>query len=120
MRLITGAMILALLCLVAGVSIAGDWKIQKTDLGAAEMVLDGSKTGNVPFPHKVHQDNLPACEACHDLFPQKKGAIASLQDAGQLQKKDVMKECQKCHRQAKNDGKKSGPIGCKDCHSIKG
>ncbi|MFH1981631.1 MAG: cytochrome c3 family protein [Pseudomonadota bacterium] len=120
MRVIIGAVVLALIGAAAGWAIAGNWAIQKTDRGAAAIVLDGGKTGKVPFPHKAHQDTLSVCEACHNLFPQKKGAIAALQDAGQLGKKDVMKQCQKCHRQDKNDGKKSGPIGCKDCHSIKG
>lgn len=120
MRTIIGATVLALVCTAAGWAMAGDWKIQKIDRGTAEFVIDGGKTGGIPFPHKAHQDALSACEPCHDQFPQKKGAISSLQDAGKLRKKEVMKECQKCHRKAKREGKKSGPIGCKDCHRIKG
>jgi len=113
--------LLVVICVAAGVSIAGDWTLQKTQRGEAEMVLDGGKTGNVPFNHHIHQDRLSSdCEACHNLFPQKKGAIVSLQDVGKLGKKDVMKQCQKCHRKAKREGKPSGPIGCKDCHSLRG
>ena len=115
------AVSLSLVCAMCVVAIAGDWTIQKTNRGDATMVIDGGKTGDIPFSHHLHQDKLGGvCEACHNLFPQKKGAIAALQESGQLAKKEVMKQCQKCHRRLKHEGKKSGPIGCRDCHQIKG
>jgi len=88
--------------------------------GAERMVLFGGKSGEVPFPHAAHQTALPDCNACHGLFPQAEGAIESLKSQGRLEKKQVMNQCQVCHRQAAKAGKKSGPTGCKACHSGKG
>lgn len=120
MRWIIGMTVLALMGIVVGGAVAANWKIQKDNPGPDSMVLYGGKTGNVPFPHRAHQAADPACEACHELFPQEKGAIRALQEKGVLNKKDAMKQCQKCHRAAKKANKPSGPIGCKDCHSIRG
>ena len=103
----------------AGLAIAADWQIQKENKGAPEMVLYGGKTGNVPFGHLAHQKR-ETCEACHNLFPQEKGAIEKFKANGQLKKKKAMKQCQKCHRKLKRAGQKSGPTGCKECHSVKG
>jgi hypothetical protein len=120
MKWLIATVVAAVTLVLAGWVAAGSWTIQKQERGAAEMILEGGKTGAVPFPHKAHQDATEACEACHDLFPQKEGAIVSLQESGALKRKAVMKQCQRCHRKAKREGRPSGPIGCKDCHSVKG
>lgn len=87
------------------------------DKGAEKIVLEGGKTGNVPFPHKLHQDKLDNCDVCHSVFPQEKGSIEKLKAEGELKKKQVMNtQCLKCHRDAKKAGEASGPTGCTTCH----
>lgn len=92
---------------------------QAENKGAAEIVLNGGKTGNVPFPHHRHQSVLADCNACHDLFPQQQGVIHALKSENKMKSKTVMNNCQKCHRQTAKEGKKSGPVSCKQCHAIK-
>jgi hypothetical protein len=92
---------------------------QAQNKGASDIVLNGGKSGNVPFPHHRHQEVVADCNACHELFPQQSGVIDELKATKKLQKKTVMNNCQKCHRKTKKAGMKSGPIGCKKCHSIK-
>ncbi len=84
--------------------------------GAESMVLKGGSPGDVTFPHKVHQDSLKDCDACHKLFPQEAGAIQKAIAAGTLKKKVAMKQCMDCHKAAKAKGEKTGPVGCKECH----
>ena len=84
--------------------------------GAETMSLKGGSPGDVPFPHKAHQDKLKDCDACHKLIPQEAGAIEKGIAAGTLKKKEVMKQCQTCHKDTKAKGAPTGPIGCKDCH----
>ena len=88
--------------------------------GAEDMVLYGGKSGDVPFPHLKHQENLEDCQTCHDLFPQEAGVIEKLKADGELKKKAVMNtQCTKCHRVLKKEGKPTGPTSCKNCHSVK-
>lgn len=94
--------------------------VQAQNKGASKMVINGGKSGNVPFPHGLHQEKLPECNACHDLFPQKAGIIDELKAKGEMKSKTVMNNCQKCHRKTKRAGLKTGPVSCKKCHSIKG
>lgn len=101
-----------------GTAWAGDWIIQKEKTGAAEMVLYGGKTGDVPFNHQRHQKDLE-CSACHGLFPQEAGVIEARKADGRLAKKKVMKQCQICHRRKARAGEPTGPVTCKKCHSIK-
>jgi hypothetical protein len=102
------------------VALAGAYTIQTDNKGAPEMSLDGGKSGPVPFPHLAHQKALGDCSICHELFPQKAGAIDALKASGELAKKQVMnKHCTKCHKQMKKEGQKTGPTTCKACH-VKG
>jgi cytochrome c-type protein NrfB len=78
--------------------------------GAADMILQGGKPGDVPFAHHLHQSHLGNCDLCHNLFPQTKGSIDKLKAEGKLKKKEVMDQCQACHRQ------KAGPLKCGECH----
>ena len=85
--------------------------------GAEEMLLEGGSRGNVPFPHRTHQEVLGDCNKCHDLFPQETGAITRLKKSGDLKKKQVMnKSCVKCHKSMKKGGGKAGPTTCSKCH----
>lgn len=85
--------------------------------GAESMVLTGGTSRDVPFPHAAHQSALPDCQACHGLFPQSAGVIEDYKKQGKLEKKQVMKQCQACHRKKAKAGEKSGPTRCKACHS---
>ncbi len=88
--------------------------------GPAEIVLQGGDSGNVPFPHRRHQEVPLDCTVCHELFPQKAGAIEELKNEGKLQKKQIMNTlCTKCHRERRRAGEKAGPTTCTACHSIK-
>ena len=87
--------------------------------GKANIVLKGGHFGDVPFPHKLHQDTLKDCKVCHKLFPEKEGAIGKLIADGTLKKKAVMKECVKCHKARKAKGEKTGPTSCRACHKKK-
>ena len=84
--------------------------------GAETIVLKGGPMGDVTFPHKVHQDKLKNCDACHKLFPQEAGAIQKGIADGKLKKKEVMKNCETCHKETKAKGEASGPTSCKGCH----
>jgi len=86
------------------------------DKGAGEMVLQGGKLGNVPFPHHRHHDALGDCAPCHNLFPKVAGVIERLKVEGKLQKKKVMKQCRGCHKEKASKEEKTGPTSCKDCH----
>jgi len=85
--------------------------------GAETMVLKGGSKGDVSFPHKLHQDKLNDCEACHKLFPKEAGAIQKLIAAGTLKKMQVMNNCKSCHKEAKDKGQTAGPTSCKGCHN---
>jgi hypothetical protein len=85
--------------------------------GAKDMSLDGGTSGNVPFPHHLHQEKLVDCEICHSSFPQESGAIERLKQEGKLAKKQIMnKQCTKCHSEKVKAGEKAGPVTCKTCH----
>jgi hypothetical protein len=110
--------VLVLMLLIMGiVGLAWAYTIQTENKGEAQITLDGGKSGPVPFPHRVHQTVLGDCKICHELFPQKAGAIETLKAEGELKAKQIMnKHCTKCHRQMKKDGKKTGPTTCTACH----
>ncbi len=87
------------------------------DRGTKEIILSGGKKGDVPFPHRIHQVVLKDCAKCHNLFPQASGSIEKLKANKKLKAKQVMKECKNCHKAKKRAGEKTGPTGCKACHS---
>lgn len=88
------------------------------NMGAENMTLDGGSRGKVPFPHKAHQTGMKGdCNACHDIFGKKTGAINNLKSKKELTPKQVMnKKCIKCHRANRAEGKSTGPITCSSCH----
>ncbi len=109
--------ILVLLALVAASAAAVD----SQDKGAETIVLDGGKSGNVTFPHHLHQNVLVDCMICHSVFPQKSGSINELKASGALKQKQVMnRQCTACHRKMKKEGKKTGPTTCTSCHDKNG
>ena len=113
------AKILVLMLLILGiVGLAGAYTIQTENKGPEEITLPGGKQGVVPFPHRAHQAALGEnCAICHELFPQKAGAIDDLKTSGELKPKQIMnKHCTKCHKQMKAEGKKTGPTTCTSCH----
>lgn len=99
--------------LVAAIAIAAE-----VNKGAADITLNGGTMGNIAFPHQGHQTALKdACMSCHDMFAQETGIIDKLKAENKLGKKDVMnKKCINCHKAKKNEGVKSGPTSCSECH----
>ncbi len=107
-------LILAGLFLVPTLSFAG--KIQ----GREEISLYGGRSGNILFPHHLHQKVVTDCQTCHINFAQREGALEAAKTSKALKKKQVMnKTCLKCHRALKKSGEKSGPTSCKQCHTKK-
>jgi hypothetical protein len=91
---------------------------EETDIGSAMMKLESGRLPAAPFPHRLHQKTLDECNACHSMFPQKRGAIKELQAQGKLNKQEVMnKNCIACHKERKKAGEPSGPVSCTDCHA---
>jgi len=85
--------------------------------GAANIQIEGSTRGAVPFPHRIHQDKLGDCKICHAVFPQETQSLAKLKNKRQLKPKEVMnKLCVKCHKAEKKAGNKTGPTTCSKCH----
>ncbi|MFH1155403.1 MAG: cytochrome c3 family protein [Pseudomonadota bacterium] len=106
-----GMAIVAGMLFIAVIAVAGQ------NRGAQNISLDGGGRGNISFPHKIHQDTLTDCQACHDLFPQEPGAVLKAKQAGSLKNKQVMNEkCIACHKETKAAGKKTGPVKCSECH----
>jgi hypothetical protein len=91
---------------------------ENQDRGAADIMLEGGSRGEVPFPHRRHQEALEeGCQTCHELFPQKKGSIETLKSEGKLEPKYVMnKLCTSCHRKYRREGIEAGPTVCSQCH----
>lgn len=105
------------LAIVFLVSLAAALAVAEQNKGAEKIELDGGTRGIVPFPHRMHQDNLTDCQVCHDIFPQEAGAIRKLKAEGTLKRQQVMnKQCIGCHRENKRDGKPAGPTLCSKCH----
>lgn len=85
--------------------------------GAKEIIIPGGTTGDVTVRHHLHQNALRDCNLCHNLFPQTAGIVQKLKDEGKLERKKLMNQCQKCHREKVNAGLKAGPVTCKGCHA---
>lgn len=111
------ALIAALAATVLAITALG-LPASEENRGAAEMTIEGGRRGPVPFPHHRHQDTLPDCQACHDVFPRETGSIERLKADGTLKaQRDVMnKLCVKCHRDKRRAGEKTGPVTCRSCH----
>ena len=88
--------------------------------GREEIPLYGGKSGNILFPHHLHQKVVTDCQTCHIDFAQKEGALEAAKASEALKKKQVMNgTCLKCHRELKKEGNPSGPTSCKQCHTEK-
>lgn len=85
-------------------------------MGKKVIVLKGGFMGNITFPHEMHQKKLHKCSLCHHLFPMEEGAIQKGIASGKLHKKEVMKNCEGCHKKMKSEGKTTGPTTCRGCH----
>ena len=107
---------LAAVVSVSGIAAASSEQ-KASDKGAESMTLEGGTLGDVPFPHRLHQENVNDCSSCHELFPQESGAIRAQQKAGALKKQKVMNDqCIKCHLARSSAGKSAGPTKCGACH----
>lgn len=87
------------------------------DAGQETITLNGGPSGNITFPHHLHQSVVEDCMTCHKDFPQESGVLDELKKAGTLKKKQVMNAtCLSCHRAMKKSGQKTGPVSCSQCH----
>ncbi|MCF8037658.1 MAG: cytochrome c family protein [Desulfobacteraceae bacterium] len=108
--------LLAAVISVSGIAAASSGQ-KASDKGAEAMTLEGGTLGDVPFPHRLHQENVNECSSCHELFPQESGAIRAQQKVGELKKQKVMNDqCIKCHLARSSAGKSAGPTKCGKCH----
>lgn len=89
-----------------GLMLAASVSLAELNTGDEAMILPGGKPGDVAFPHKLHQDVLQSCDACHSMFGQQAGAIKALIAEGKLKPKQVMNFCTDCHRQQAAEGRK--------------
>ena len=86
--------------------------------GPEQIDINTGSKGWVPFPHRMHQNNLVDCNICHQNFPKEKGGILRLKTEGQLRSKQIMKDlCIQCHKSRRDGGKPGGPISCSQCHT---
>jgi c(7)-type cytochrome triheme protein len=109
------AIVVSILTMLAGARVVSSMDTQNK--GAENIEINAGTKGNVPFPHRQHQDRISDCKVCHSVFPQKSGSIQKLKAEGTLKKKYVMnKLCTKCHKEKKQAGQKSGPTTCTKCH----
>lgn len=69
---------------------------------AADTLTFPARNGNITFPHKMHQETLKNCKACHEKGPGK------IEGFG---KDFAHKTCKGCHEQMKK-----GPTRCGECH----
>ncbi len=115
MRVLLRVVLISIAVIAIASSVA--FSTNEQDKGAENIVMEGGKRGNVPFPHHQHQERLVNCQTCHSVFPQKAGSIEHLKSEGKLKKKYVMnKLCTKCHKETKKAGNKTGPTTCAKCH----
>lgn len=112
------AVLMIIIIFSAPVAFTADSDLSEKNLGKAELILPGGTPGDVPFPHRLHQETLKDCNLCHDMFPREKGVIEKLKAEDKLRRKQVMNaKCTKCHRDNQLEGKNSGPVTCSGCHS---
>lgn len=104
------------LTIILAMFLVTSFAISDQNKGAATIMLQGGSSGNVSFSHHRHQNALGDCNLCHALFPQSTGSTEKLKAEGRLKKKEVMKQCQTCHRQRADKGERAGPTACKGCH----
>ena len=103
--------------IIAIIIFTGAAAVADQNHGAKNITLDGGKKGDVDLPHRLHQNVIGDCNACHDLFPKTAGIIKDFKKQEKLKKMQVMnKICIKCHRLKKKAGEKAGPTKCSQCH----
>jgi len=115
MKIKLSVALISIVAIVVGSTVAFSGNDQNK--GADIIEIDGGTRGNVPFPHRQHQERIVDCKICHSVFPQNPGSIKELKGQGKLKKKYVMnKLCTKCHKETKKAGRKTGPTTCTKCH----
>jgi cytochrome c-type protein NrfB len=105
-----------MIALVLGLSLVPFKNLTGQDKGAATMMLQGGSLGVVAFNHHLHQTALGDCNLCHNLFPQVSGSIEKMKAEGKLKKREVMGQCQDCHKQKAASESKTLPVKCGECH----
>jgi hypothetical protein len=116
--------IILLVGVVALLLIGGYALADKTPPDTATLTEEGAKLGPVPFPHKAHADKEKIdCAKCHhkekDMKEVQKCSACHLpkevKDNAPIAKDAYHKNCQTCHKEAAEKGKKA-PVKCNECH----
>lgn len=91
---------------------------QNTEKGADIINLNhGGAMAEVTFPHRLHQEAIDDCTACHAVFPMTPGIIKEMIVSQQLRKQQVMNgTCLACHKNMAKSGEATGPVSCNQCH----
>jgi hypothetical protein len=85
-----GRVIAVLVVIVMMVATSVGLAVANQNKGAEDIKITGGTRGDVPFPHRAHQERLDDCNVCHSCFPQMAGRFAALKDIGDLKKNFVM------------------------------
>ena len=75
-RLILSSIVLALFSTATIIGAANQ--------GAENISIYGGSRGDVPFPHRAHQDRLKDCNTCHAVFPQETDGIKKMSNRAGL------------------------------------
>ncbi len=83
-----------------------------------ELVTYTPAYGSVTFTHVMHiEDYEIDCGECH--HEDMEGGMSKCSNCHEPPKRAMHKNCQGCHKQLKNEGKDTGPVGCRECHTKK-
>lgn len=74
--------------------------------------------GTVAFTHLKHVENYEIdCGECH--HEDMEGGMSKCINCHEPLKNTLHKNCQGCHKKLKKEGKETGPIKCRECHTKK-
>ena len=84
----------------------------------------------VRFSHRMHEERQVACARCHHEYQGRRNVWKQGQPVQQCQschgpgplarrpdlKNALHRQCKGCHLQLSQQGRRAGPIECRDCH----
>jgi hypothetical protein len=120
-----------ILGLVAGLGARSGLPTEPPATSVLNITVRGSKRKPpVTFSHRIHEAHRVACTRCHHDYQgrrnlwreglpvEKCGACHGLRPtARRLDLKNAYhQQCKGCHLKLKQEGRRSGPIKCQECH----
>ena len=80
-----------------------------------ELVEYTPEYGRVSFTHMKHMDDYEIdCADCH--HEDMEGGMSKCTNCHEPPKNALHKNCQGCHKDLEKEGKKTGPVKCRECH----